>query len=222
MLEAVLFDLDGTLVDTAPDLGAAANRLRQELNLPPVPLERLRPYTSQGVRGLLRAGLSVEADDPRYAALADRFLQFYAENLCVGTRLFDGMAEFLARLETHGIPWGVVTNKRERFTRPLMEALGLAARTPCIVSGDTTSAAKPSPLPVLHACALLAATPANTLFIGDDPRDIAAGRAAGTWTAAVSYGYLGDNPPITEWQAHFVAHQPADLLACLTEGWPAG
>lgn len=216
MLEAVLFDLDGTLVDTAPDLGAAANRLRRELNLPAVPLEQLRPYTSQGVRGLLRASLGIESGDPRYEALVDRFLQFYAANLCIDTRLFDGMAEFLDHLEATGIPWGVVTNKRERFTRPLMEALGLAARTPCIVSGDTTSAAKPSPVPVLHACALLAATPGKTIFIGDDPRDIAAGRAAGTWTAAVSYGYLGDNPPITEWQAHFVAHHPTDLLACLS------
>lgn len=211
VLEAVLFDLDGTVADTAPDLAAAANRLRQEACLEPTPLALLRPHTSSGVRGLLAAAFGITPDDKRYPGLASRFLDYYAEALCVHTTLFSGIAELLDRLDASGIAWGIVTNKRARFTLPLVERLGLATRTRCIVSGDTAGAPKPSPLPVLHACALLGVEPRSALYVGDDLRDIQSGRAAGTLTAAVSYGYLGVGLPIDHWEADFIADHPGDL-----------
>lgn len=217
MIEAVLFDLDGTLADTAPDLGAAANRLREEEGLPPLSLSLLRPFTSHGVRGLLQAGFGIDKNHRDYERLSGRFLEFYAENLCVETRLFSGIAGLLDLLDRESMPWGIVTNKRMRFTDPLVATLGLTPRTPCVVSGDTTPEAKPSALPILHACRLLGALPENTLYVGDDLRDIEAGRAAGTFTAAVSYGYLGDGSPISEWRPDFVADHPDDLASFIRE-----
>lgn len=210
-LEAVLFDLDGTLADTAPDLGAALNRVRRDAGLPTLPLDVLRPYTSHGVRGLLRAGFGIGPEDSAYAPLAERFLDFYAADLCVETRLFAGIADLLDRLDAGAIAWGIVTNKRERFTAPLVAALGLAGRTVCVVSGDTTAAAKPSPLPILHACERLRCQPAGTLYVGDDRRDIEAGKAAGTRTAAVSYGYLGVDGDPHSWDADFIVDHPRQL-----------
>lgn len=218
MFDAVLFDLDGTLADTAPDLGAALNRLRAEEALPALPLDTLRPFTSQGVRGLLRAGFGLGAEHPDYERLSARFLDLYAADLCVQTRLFAGIPELLDRLESKGIAWGIVTNKRTRFTDPLVAALGLATRTACVVSGDTTAAPKPSPLPILHACGQLGCEPARTLYVGDDRRDIDAGKAAGTLTAVVSYGYLGDGGPVREWQADFIADHPGELAAYVFSG----
>lgn len=212
MFEAVLFDLDGTVADTAPDLGRALNRLRIEEKLPPVPLEILRPYTSQGVRGLLGQGFGITPEHPDYGRLSGRFLEFYASDICSETRLFDGIPELLDLLEGASISWGIVTNKRTRFTAPLTAALGLAKRTVCIVSGDTTPLPKPSPLPILHACELLGCNPRNTLYVGDDRRDVEAGKAAGTGTAAVSYGYLGDGGPVQAWEADFIADHPLQLL----------
>lgn len=211
MFEAVLFDLDGTLADTAPDLGAALNRLRMEEALPPLPLELLRPFTSQGVRGMLRAGFDLAQEHPDYERLSARFLDLYAADLCVETRLFAGIPELLDQLERHAVAWGIVTNKRTRFTEPLVAALGLGGRTDCVISGDTTAAPKPSPLPILYACERLGCQPARTLYVGDDRRDVEAGRAAGTRTAAVSYGYLGDGGPLHEWQADFVADHPEEI-----------
>ena len=211
MFESVLFDLDGTLADTAPDLGAAVNRLLGEEGLAPRSLNELRPYTSQGVRGMLRIAFAIAPGDAAYDALAARFLDHYAADICRHTRLFTGMADLLERLEAAGIPWGIVTNKRERYTRPLVAALGLAGRAASVVSGDTTAAAKPSPLPILHACAEIGCAPEHSLYIGDDRRDIEAGKAAGTRTAAAAYGYLGDSGPAESWQADFLAAQPAHL-----------
>lgn len=212
MFEAVLFDLDGTLADTAPDLGRALNRLRIEDNLPALPLEILRPYVSQGVRGLLQAGFGIDPDHPEYGRLSSRFLDIYAEDICSETRLFQGIPELLNALEEAGISWGIVTNKRTRFTTPVVAALGLAERTVCVVSGDTTAMPKPSPLPLLHACGLLACRPEGTLFVGDDRRDVEAGKAAGTRTVAVSYGYLGDGGPVHTWEADFIADHPLEIL----------
>jgi len=215
VLEGVLFDLDGTLLDTAPDLAAALNRLRRDEGLEPTPFERLRPYTSQGVRGLLRAGFGMTPDHPDYRRLFDRFLEHYAADLCVETQLFEGMDTLLDHLDAAGLPWGIVTNKKSRFTLPLLDALALRQRAATIVSGDTTAATKPSPLPVLHACREAGCDPRRTLFVGDDPRDIEAGRAAGTLTAAVTFGYLGDSEPVEAWGADFIAHDCAMLARAI-------
>ena len=211
MFEAVLFDLDGTLADTAPDLCGAIAILLAEEGRPQQPFASLRPHTSQGVRGLVGKGFGIDSSHPDYDRLAARFLEIYAGRLCEMSRLFDGIPELLDALEARGIAWGIVTNKRARYTDPLVAALGLTPRTRCVVSGDTTPEAKPSPLPILHACEILRCTPQQALYVGDDRRDILAGRAAGTLTAAVSYGYLGDSGPVHTWDADFIADHPAAL-----------
>ncbi|MCL2523753.1 MAG: HAD-IA family hydrolase [Betaproteobacteria bacterium] len=215
MSAAVLFDLDGTLADTAPDLGHAVNALLREEAHPEQPLASLRPYTSQGAPGLLRAGFGIAPEHPDYERLRQRFLALYAARLCVETRLFAGIPELLDRIEALRLAWGVVTNKRRRFTEPLAVQLGLSPRTPCIVSGDSTAAAKPSPLPLLHACALLGQAPERTLYVGDDRRDIIAGKAAGCLTVAVTWGYLGDGGPPADWDADLVIDHPDELSAFL-------
>ena len=217
MFEAVLFDLDGTLADTAPDLGGVVNFLLEQEGRPPQALEMLRPYTSQGVRGLLKAGFGIDATDPAYADLAQRFLDIYLQRLCLETRLFAGIPELLDRLEAMDLGWGIVTNKRMRFTDPLVRLLHLAPRTDCVVSGDTVAEAKPSPLPILHACRLLECRPERTLYVGDDRRDIVAGSAAGCTTVAVSYGYLGDSGPVHTWGADLVINHPAELADYLAK-----
>ena len=221
MLDAVLFDLDGTLADTAPDLCGTLNILLVEEGRPQQAFSKLRPHTSSGVRGLLGAGFAIEPTYHDYERLATRFLDIYSARLCEQSTLFEGIPALLDTLEAHGMAWGIVTNKRARFTDPLVAALGLSPRTTCVVSGDTTAEAKPSPLPILHACKVLGCAPQRTLYVGDDRRDIAAGRAAGTLTAAVSYGYLGTNGPPKTWGANFLADHPADLAAfLLTPGGP--
>ena len=215
MFEAVLFDLDGTLADTAPDLGETVNILLLEEGRPQQSLEMLRPYTSMGVRGLLQAGFGIDAGDPGYERLAQRFLDVYAARLCEATRLFAGIPELLDALEGLNLGWGIVTNKRRRFTDPLVELLQLTPRTNCVVSGDTTAEAKPSPLPILHACRLLNCRPERTLYVGDDRRDIVAGIAAGCKTVAVSYGYLGDSGPLYTWGADLIIDHPAELAVYL-------
>ncbi|MBK7646219.1 MAG: HAD-IA family hydrolase [Betaproteobacteria bacterium] len=215
MFEAVLFDLDGTLADTAPDLGSVVNILLEQEGRPQKTLEMLRPYTSQGVRGLLKAGFGIDATHAEYDALAQRFLDIYIQRLCLETRLFEGIPELLDRLEAMNLGWGIVTNKRMRFTDPLVKLLQLTPRTNCVVSGDTVAEAKPSPLPVLHACRLLECRPEKTLYVGDDRRDIVAGNAAGCKTVAVSYGYLGDSGPVHSWGADLVIDHPDELAEYL-------
>lgn len=216
MFEAVLFDLDGTLADTAPDLGGTVNFLLAEEGRPQLPLSALRPFVSQGARGLLRAGFGIDASDADYERLTERFLEIYAGRLCAESRLFDGIADLLDRLESMDLRWGIVTNKRMRFTDPLVELLGLYPRTRCVVSGDTTAEAKPSALPIRHACTLLDCAPERTLYVGDDIRDVQAGRNAGCHTVAVSYGYLGDGGALETWGADLVIDHPAKLSEFLT------
>ena len=205
---AVLFDLDGTLADTAPDLGRALNRVRAACGLAPMPLEITRPHTSSGARGLLKIGFGLEPGNERYEALKAQFLDFYFAEICIDTRLFDGMAELLDRLEQDGLPWGVVTNKAERFTRPLLQGLGLDARAACIVGGDSTARLKPHPDSLLHAAALLQLPPSACLYVGDDLRDVQAARAAGMRALAAAYGYLGDGGAIESWQADAIIAHP--------------
>ncbi|MFC5302646.1 HAD-IA family hydrolase [Azospira restricta] len=215
--QAVLFDLDGTFADTAPDLGAALNALRAELGLAPVDLSVLRPYTSQGVRGMLGAGLGLRPDHPDYPGLHRRFLGHYQQALCVHTRLFDGIAALVDTVERQQLRWGIVTNKSQRFTLPLMHQLGYARRAACLVSGDSSPRTKPHPQPMRLACAVAGCAPERALYVGDDRRDIDAGRAAGMVTVAVRYGYLGDSGPIEEWGADHLVDHP-DAIAALLNG----
>ncbi len=207
----MLFDLDGTLVDTAPDLAAAANAMRTERGLAALPLEALRPVASQGARGLLRVALDRTPEHDDYITLRDAFLDRYERALLVHTRIFDGMSEVLETLEGRGRGWGIVTNKAKRFTEPLTRLLGLDHRTAAIVSGDTTAHTKPHPEPLLYAARMLGLSPADCVYVGDDHRDIVAGRAAGMQTIAAAWGYCGESPP-TQWQADLVVQHPRDLV----------
>jgi phosphoglycolate phosphatase len=208
----VLFDLDGTLADTAPDLAAAANRQRTQRGLPALPYAELRPLASHGARGLIGRALGVGPEDPSFAALRTEFLDFYEHALCVHTRLFDGMAQALVALESAGLRWGIVTNKPARYTDPLVERLGLAQRAAVVVSGDTTAHAKPHPAPIEHALAHCGVSPERAVYVGDDLRDIEAGRAARTRTVAARYGYLGAGLPVEHWGADEIITTPGELL----------
>ena len=209
---AVLFDLDGTLADTAPDLARALNRVRAAHDLAPMPLELTRSYTSSGARGLLKVGFGLDPGNERYEALKLQFLDFYAAEICVDTCLFDGMAELLDQFDRDRLPWGVVTNKAERFTLPLLQGLRLGERAACIVGGDTTARLKPHPDPLLHAAAALRLPPSDCLYIGDDLRDVQAARAAGMRVLAAKYGYLGDGGAIESWQADAIIEHPREVL----------
>ncbi|GAA5181323.1 phosphoglycolate phosphatase [Niveibacterium umoris] len=215
-LRCVLFDLDGTLADTAPDLGGALNRLLEEEGLSPLPLEVTRPVTSQGVRGLLRVGLGLEPTDATYHERAQRVLAHYAAAICENTRLFDGIDAVLEALEAAGIKWGIVTNKHARFTDPLVAALGLDVRAACVVSGDSAPHPKPHPAPLLLACDKAGVPAEASVYIGDDLRDIQAGRAAGMRTIAAAWGYLGHGSPVEEWGADLIAENPAAILGALS------
>lgn len=216
MIKAVLFDLDGTFADTAPDLAAALNHTRAARNLPPLPLDIVRPQASHGSRGLLRLGFGIEPDAPDYDALRDIFLDYYERNICVHTRLFPGMAELITELERRGIQWGIVTNKPHRYTVPLMQALGYAERAACLISGDTCTQAKPHPDPLLKACDLLGASPQQCLYLGDDLRDIQAANAAAMPGIIARYGYMSDDAILENWQARGSINNPMELIAHLS------
>lgn len=215
MAEAVFFDLDGTLADTAPDLIGTLHRLQAEHRRPETPFEQLRPMVSNGVRGLLGIGFGLTPDMADYPLMAKRFLDLYANALCVETQLFAGMAELLDTLDADGIVWGVVTNKAERFARPIIETLGLTKRSRCIVGGDTAARSKPHPDPLLHACQVSGTNPLECLYVGDDIRDITAGRSAGMKTVAAAYGYLGNGAAIQAWEADAIIRHPLEILKLL-------
>jgi 2-phosphoglycolate phosphatase len=210
----VLFDLDGTLADTAPDLAATANRMREVRGLAPLPYAELRPLASHGARGLIGRALGVGPDDARFGELREEFFVTYERALCVHSRLFEGMQAVLARIEAAG-RWGIVTNKMARFTAPLIEQLGLSNRAACVVSGDTTAHAKPHPAPLLHALSLCGSVAGDAIYVGDDLRDVQAGAAAGLRTVAVRYGYLGEGLPIEQWGADVIVDTPLRLLALI-------
>ena len=211
MIAAVLFDLDGTLADTAPDLGYAINHMRAVRGLPPLPLTITRPVTSMGARGMLETGLAVTPEHPDYQMLREEFLAVYAENLCRDSRLFPGIAELLAELEHRSLPWGVVTNKPERFTHPLLKRLGVHSRAACIIGGDTTGKIKPDPAPLVAAADRISIAPTRCLYLGDDIRDMQAGRAAGMKIVVAGFGYLNGGDP-NLWEADAIISQPLDLL----------
>lgn len=209
--KAVLFDLDGTLADTAPDLAYALNCMRVSRKLPELPVTATRAYTSMGARGLLGVGLEVTPEHPDYEAMRLEFLAIYADNLCRETRLFPGMAELLDELERRGLRWGVVTNKAECYTHPLLEQLGVHRRAACIIGGDTTGKTKPDPAPLFAAADRMRIAARDCIYVGDDRRDIQAGRAAGMKTIVARFGYLHGNDPET-WAADAMIDAPGDLL----------
>ena len=211
-VDAVLFDLDGTLADTAPDLAAALNRVRAERGLDRVPLTQLRPYASHGARGLLGAGMGIAPDHPEYATLRDAFLDHYAAALCVETALFAEVAAVLDALDARALSWGIVTNKAARFTVPLLDALGLSRRTAALVCGDTTPHTKPHPAPLLFAAERLGVLPRRCVYVGDAERDVAAGVAAGMPTIVARYGYIEPQDQPDAWPTEGIIDSPSALL----------
>ena len=209
---AVLFDLDGTLVDTAPDLGLALNLLRGRHGQPPLPDSEIRPHASHGARGLLQAGFGLSAEHPEFEAYRSEFLNLYAENICRDSRLFDGILELLDTLEARRIPWGVVTNKPARFTEPLLSLLNLAERAATIVSGDTCREPKPHPDPMHYAASELGLTPAACLYVGDAERDVDAARAAGMQAVVALWGYLAGHDRPQDWGAIACIAAPGEVL----------
>lgn len=210
--QAVLFDLDGTFADTAPDLGAALNHVRSLYKLPPLPLEITRLQASHGSAGLIKLGFNLEPDAAEFPALREAFLAHYSANLCAHTTLFPGMAELVDTLEQRGLPWGIVTNKPQRFTLPLMQALGYDQRAACLVSGDTCAHAKPHPEPLLFAAKSIGVAAQNCLYLGDDKRDIEAGRAAGMKSVIALFGYTDPKADLKTWQADAAIDSPLDLI----------
>jgi len=215
-IHAVLFDLDGTLADTAPDLCGAINRMRIDRGLATLPIARLRPFASQGARGLLAAGFDVSLDHPEFAMMREEFFATYAAHLCEETQVFASMDETIALLKRNGISWGIVTNKPRRFTEPLVERLAILQTAGVVVSGDTTAHAKPHPEPFLHAARALGIAPRKCLAIGDDERDIVAGRAAGMMTIAAAWGYCADTDP-RAWNADDTLDHPSQLVTKLKD-----
>jgi phosphoglycolate phosphatase len=212
MIEAVLFDLDGTLVDTAPDMGAALNNLLIEENMQPLPLAVIRPLVSQGGLVLTRLGFAGKVPEAEIEPLRQRYLQHYHAIVADESRLFEGYAEILDELEARSIPWGIVTNKPEWLTHPLLEQLDLASRTGIVIGGDTLEQRKPHPLPLQVAAQRLGVSCDNCVYVGDDERDIVAGKAAYMKTLVAAYGYIEDAASIETWQADGVIDQPQDLL----------
>ena len=216
-MQAVLLDLDGTLADTAPDLGHALNLQRERHGLPPLPQDIIRPYASHGTVGLFDIGFGLTPQDARFAPMREEYLALYTANLCLHTTLFPGMAELLDELEGKGIAWGVVTNKPARFTNPLLEQLGLIGRAASVVSGDTCSHPKPHPEPLLCAAREIGVAPQSCLYVGDAERDIEAARAAGMFALIAGYGYLGAADRPETWGADGRIDDPLGILAFLVD-----
>jgi 2-phosphoglycolate phosphatase len=212
---AVLFDLDGTLIDSAPDLGAAADKMRLDRGLPSLPFELYRPMAGAGARGMLGIAFGITPDHADYAQLREEFFSNYENCMTQRTYAFNGIVELIDQLLERGLAWGVVTNKATRFTRPLTQGMGLFATARAVVAGDTTPHSKPHPAPLLEAARQLSLDPCRCVYVGDDERDVAAGRAAGMRTVAASYGYLGSNADTRLWGADAHIHSPLELLPLL-------
>lgn len=212
-----MFDLDGTLVDTGPDLAFALNRTLEHYRYPTLPYAKIRPVVSHGAMALIELGFGLARDSPAFAERRGFLLDVYAANLCRETTLFAGMSKVLGHLERHSVAWGVVTNKPAWLTNPLIAALDLANRAACVISGDTCSHRKPHPEPILHACTLLDADPTQTWYVGDAGRDMQAGRAAGCTTIGALYGYIHPDDPAEQWQCDLTIAHPEQLLTLLRD-----
>lgn len=211
-VQLVLFDLDGTLIDSAPDLAAAANAMRAARSMPPLPMTALRPMVGSGARGMIGTAFGVAPGDAGFEVMRDEFLIRYEAALLASTVVFEAMVPVLARLDAAGRTWGIVTNKAERFTRPVVEGLCLHTRAAVVICGDTTPHSKPHPAPLLEAARRVGVAAESCVYIGDDQRDVQAGRAAGMATLAAAWGYLGLGESIEAWGAHAVLPEPAALL----------
>lgn len=211
-IKTVLFDLDGTLADTAPDLAFALNETLKLNDKPQLPYEDIRPHVSHGGIALVKLGFKLEPDHPDFETYRDQFLDIYKKNIAAQTRLFEGMDDLLNQLEQNSILWGVVTNKPSWLTDPLMDALSLTQRAACIVSGDTLAERKPHPAPILYACQQTGAEPSECLYVGDAQRDIEAGNRAGLTTLAALFGYIEDDDDPAQWQADAMINHPSDVL----------
>jgi 2-phosphoglycolate phosphatase len=214
-IAAVLFDLDGTLIDSAPDLGAAADKMRTDRGLESLPLALYRPMAGAGARGMISVAFGLTPDDARFAELREEFFRNYEARMTEHTTIFEGVAELIARIGQAGFKWGVVTNKSARFTVPLTKAMPLFNTAQTIVSGDTTPHSKPHPAPLLEAARQLDIAPGRCIYVGDDERDIVAGRAAGMPTVAAAYGYLGKTADTGGWKADATIAAPGALLNLL-------
>ena len=214
-VKAVLFDLDGTLIDSAPDLAGAANDMRLDRGLPELPYESFRPMVGSGARGMIGAGFDIAPGHAEFEALRDEFLSRYEQRMTRLTHVFADVMPVLSALEAASIPWGIVTNKATRFASPLVQALNLHQRASVLIAGDTTAHSKPHPEPLLEAARRINLLPQYCAYVGDDLRDVQAGHAAGMLTVAVRWGYLGFGEPIDAWGAHHIASKPTDILTLL-------
>jgi phosphoglycolate phosphatase len=214
-IDAVLFDLDGTLIDSAPDLGAAVDQMRVARGLPSLALDSYRPMAGSGARGMLAVAFGMTPQDPLFEAMREEFFSNYEQCMTVRTYAFHGVAEMIEGLRLARLQWGVVTNKSARFAEPLTRGMPLFATAGTVISGDTTPHAKPHPAPLLEAARRLGVEPARCIYVGDDLRDIEAGLAAGMGTVAADYGYLGDKADTKAWGAHARIKSPQELLQLL-------
>lgn len=211
-IRAILFDLDGTLIDSAPDLGAAADQMRVARGLPSLPMADYRPFAGSGARGMLRVAFGMQPEDAEFPTMREEFFQNYERRMTQDTTVFDGVSDMLASIVARQLHWGVVTNKSKRFTEPLSRQMALFASAGAVVSGDTTPHAKPHPEPLLEAARRIGVAPQDCVYVGDDERDIIAGRAAGMHTVAAVYGYLGEKQSVAHWEADDVINSPHELL----------
>jgi len=211
-IQAILFDLDGTLIDSAPDLGAAADQMRVVRGLPSLPMADYRPFAGSGARGMLRVAFGLHPEDEQFPVMREEFFRNYERRMTQDTTVFDGVSEMLTNIVTRQLQWGVVTNKSKRFTEPLSRQMSLFATAGAVVSGDTTPHAKPHPEPLFEAARRIGVAPESCVYVGDDERDILAGKAAGMYTVAAVYGYLGEKQSVAHWQADDVIESPHELL----------
>ena len=214
-LKAILFDLDGTLLDSAPNLGLAADKMRQTRQMPSLDYSEYRPYAGAGARGMIKVALGHTPDHPEFEAMREEFFKNYESDLISLTHPFVDVPNVLLSLQSNQFKWGIVTNKSQRFTTPLVKQYSILANASAVISGDTTPHSKPHPAPLLEAAKRIGISPNECMFVGDDERDVQAGRAAGMLTVAASYGYLSGSKNVSHWRADFEIDSPIELLKIL-------